>query len=412
MTDDLIEQLRARNPAPPPLAPPPIDQVLARIAAGERPTASRWPGWVVPSLAVAVAATVAVFAVASIGGSRHANLPVGRHSKLLVAKSLAGVAMQGSLHTSVLAFGAAGTGVIAWTQYRKPGSAHPTAWLATTTDRGRSWSVQRRSYSLYASPVFDGSRNAWTSAVDAHGALRLFSSHDGGLNWAPTQSAGATEGASGRCRWVVMRGPASGNQLPATANQPLPATNQSGLTVSAASATNAYVSAPTRLGSDIYITHDGGRSWETIGAGCGDGRTTVDATVTGAALWRVCNRGHNFDVLRTTNGGDSWDDARLPFDLGNTFDPITAQVAWAAAADGTIYRTANGGASWQPVFRTGGPHGRSTPGVGPVLSAQNAKDASILVQLRDGPHSTNLIIYRTTDAGRFWPPTVVKLPRG
>jgi photosystem II stability/assembly factor-like uncharacterized protein len=280
--------------------------------------------------------------------------------------------------------------------------------------------------------VFDGSRNAWTSAVDAHGALRFFSSHDGGLNWAPTQSAGATEGASGsvsvadgtvwavgtgscaasRCRWVVMRGPASGNQLPATANQPLPATNQSGLTVSAASATNAYVSAPTRLGSDIYITHDGGRSWETIGAGCGDGRTTVDATVTGAALWRVCNRGHNFDVLRTTNGGDSWDDARLPFDLGNTFDPITAQVAWAAAADGTIYRTANGGASWQPVFRTGGPHGRSTPGVGPVLSAQNAKDASILVQLRDGPHSTNLIIYRTTDAGRFWPPTVVKLPRG
>ena len=45
MTDDLLEQLRARNPAPAPLPPPPIDDLLARIAAGERPSTSRWPAW-------------------------------------------------------------------------------------------------------------------------------------------------------------------------------------------------------------------------------------------------------------------------------------------------------------------------------------------------------------------------------
>jgi hypothetical protein len=43
MTDDLVEQLRARNPVPAPLPPPPIDAVLVRIAAGERPAGRRWP---------------------------------------------------------------------------------------------------------------------------------------------------------------------------------------------------------------------------------------------------------------------------------------------------------------------------------------------------------------------------------
>ena len=61
----------------------------------------------------------------------------------------------------------------------------------------------------------------------------------------------------------------------------------------------------------------------------------------------------------------------------------------------------------------------STPGFSPVLSAQGGDDASVLVQLTDGPishdqvpHATNLIVYRTTDAGRSWQPTVVKLPPG
>ena len=449
MTDDLIEQLRARNPAPAPLPAPPIDDVLARIAAGERPATSRSPGWVAPALAIAVAAAVAVFAVVSIGGRRHAAVPAAQsaghtassaHTTTLRVRSLAGEAMRGSLHTSVLGFGPAGTGVIAWTQYRNPGTVHPAAWLATTSNGGGSWSVQRQSFSLSTTPVFDGSRNGWGSAVDASGALRFYSTHDGGRSWAPGQSAAATEGtrgavsiadgtvwavgtgscSSGRCKWVVMRAAASGDRLPATAGQPLRPTNQNDTTISAASATTAYVTAPARLGSDIYVTHDGGRHWRRIPARCGDGRTTLGATSTGAgALWRVCTRGNNSDVLRTTNEGGTWSSVRLPFVLAYWFEPVSAQVAWTADVHGTIYRTANGGATWQPVWHPGGPHGRSTPAFSPVLSAQSGDDASVLVQLTHGPisrdrvpHSTNLVVYRTTDAGESWEPSVVKLPPG
>ncbi len=449
MTDDLIDQLRARNPAPAPLPPPPIDDVLARIAAGERPSTSRWPGWIMPSLAVVVAAAVAVLALVSIGGSRHAVVSAGHskghtatstHTTPLVVRSLAGEAMRGALHTSVLTFGPGGTGVIAWTQYRNPGTVHPAAWRATTADGGRSWNVQRRSFSLSTSPVFDGSRDGWTSAVDASGALRFYATHDGGRSWAPAQSAAATEGTRGavsvadgtvwavgtggcagsRCKWVVMRGPASGDRLPATASQPLPPTNQNDTTISAASPTTAYVTAPARRGSDIYVTDDGGREWRRIPAQCGDGSTTLGATVTGAgALWQVCSRGNSAVVLRTTNDGGSWSRVRLPFVLAYWFEPVSTEVAWAADVHGTIYRTGNGGASWQPVWHTGGPHGRSTPGFSPVLSAQTGDDASVLVQLTHGPisrdqvpHSTNLVLYRTTDAGRSWQPTVVKLPPG
>lgn len=145
MTDDLVEQLRARNPAPAPLPPPPIEDVLARIAAGERPATSRWLRWAGPSLAIVVAAAVTAVAVVSLHGSRHAAAPTGQskghtatsaHTPPIVVRSIAREAMRGSLHTSVLTFGPAGMGVIAWTQYRTAGTVQPKNWLATTATEG------------------------------------------------------------------------------------------------------------------------------------------------------------------------------------------------------------------------------------------------------------------------------------
>ncbi|MGH2929613.1 MAG: hypothetical protein ACRDL8_15535, partial [Solirubrobacteraceae bacterium] len=192
MTDDLIEELRARNPAPAPLSPPPIETVLARIAAGERGrSGSRWPGMVGLSLAIMVAVAVAAGALVAIGGEHHTATPGNRgatHSAAaahgaagrLTLRSLAGEAMRGSLQSPVLAFGPAGTGVIAWTQSTSPNPAHPKSWLATTRNRGRSWDVGRRGFSLFSAPAFDGSRDGWAMVIDAHQALRFFASHDDG----------------------------------------------------------------------------------------------------------------------------------------------------------------------------------------------------------------------------------------
>lgn len=443
MTDDLVEQLRARNPVPAPLPPPPIEEVLVRIAACERPAGPRWRQWVGPSLAIVIAGAVAAVAIVSLHAGHHAAAPAGhptRHTAAAAPGPGPGEAMRGSLRTPVLGFGPAGTGVIAWTQFRTTSTVHPQSWLATTSDAGRSWSVERRSFSLSANPVFDGSRDGWTQGVDPNRILRFYVTHDGGGSWTPAQSAAVADSVDGAvsvaggvvwavgtsncagsgCRWIVMRGPASGDRLPATAAQPLPPTNQNATTISASSATTAYVASAARRGTVIYATRDGGRHWHRIPDQCSDGSTEFGLSATSPdSLWRVCVRSKQFFALRSTNGGAGWSAKRLPFIPLYAFEPVSSQVAWSQDVQGTIYRTADGGASWQAVWHSGGPHGRPTPGLSPILSAQSEDDASLLVQLTRGPtshdgvpRSTNLIVYRTSDAGRSWNSSVVKLPPG
>ncbi|MGH2859507.1 MAG: hypothetical protein ACRDMJ_18690 [Solirubrobacteraceae bacterium] len=452
MSDDLIEQLRARNPAPAPLPPPPIEMVLARIADTERrPSGSRWPGLLGLSLAVAVAVAIAVGALVSIGGGQHSTTP-GSHrpnhraapahsaTGRATVKPVAGEAMRGSLQGPVLAFGPGSTGVIAFTQSTSASTAHPKAWLATTRNAGRSWSVARRDFSLFSAPVFDGSRDVWAMVVDAHQTLRFYVSHDDGQRWSAAQSAAAPDSVPGdvsvaggmvwavgtgscsgpSCQWIVMRGSAAGDRLPPTAAQPLPPTNQNATTISAVSATTAYVTAPGRDSTAIYATHDGGRHWRQIPYQCAGGDTPSGATAThSGSLWRICAGSKRFFVVRSTDGGAQWSGKRLPFIPQEAFEPISSRVAWSQDAHGTIYRTADGGSSWQAVWHPGAPHGQAMPGASPILSAQSADDASLLVQLTIGPTSrgripraTNLVVYRTTDGGANWYPSIVKLPSG
>lgn len=452
MSDDLIDQLRSRNPAPAPLAPPPIETVLARIAAGERgPSGSRWPELLGLSLAVAVAVAVAVGALVWIGGGQHSTTPRsspatratpsthGATGGRLTVKPVAGEAMRGSLQSPVLAFGPGGAGVIAFTQATSASTVHPKSWLATTRNAGRSWSVARRGFSLFSAPVFDGSRDIWAMVIDAHQTLRFYVSHDDGQRWAAAQSAAAPDSVPGdvsvaggvvwavgtgscsgpSCRWIVMRGPAADNRLPATAAQPLPPTNQNATTISAGSATTAYITAPGRHRTIIYATHDSGRHWRKIPDQCAGGSTPFGATATGRdSVWLICAGSKHSFVMRSTDGGAQWSGERLPASSQSAFEPVTSQVAWSQDVHGTIYRTADGGRSWQAVWHPAGPNGPA-PGARPVLSVQSADDASLLVQLTIGPISrggipraTNLVVYRTTDGGANWHPSIVKLPAG
>ncbi|MBV9604541.1 MAG: hypothetical protein JO027_05520 [Solirubrobacterales bacterium] len=443
MTDELLEQLRARNPAPAPVAPPPIEDVLGRIAAGEGSAGPRWPHWVPPSLAIVITAAVAAVALVSLHRRQPAATPAAhptRQTGAATATPGPGEAMRGSLHVGLVGFGPGGTGVIAWMQFRTASALHPTSWLARTSDGGRSWSVARRSFSLFANAAFDGSRDGWAQGVDSNRILRFYVTHDGGRSWTPAQSAAGADSADGEvsvadgavwavgtgscaaggCRWIVMRGAASGDRLPATAVQPLPPTNQNATTISASSATTAYVASPGEHGTVIYATRDSGQHWRQIPSQCSGGSSEFGLGAPGTdTLWRVCVLSKQFFVERSTDGGARWSAKRLPFIPLFAFEPVSSLVAWSQDIRGTIYRTADGGASWQPVWTTGGAHGRPIAGFSPILSARSRDDASVLVQLTRGPisrdeipRSTNLVVYRTSDGGRSWNPSIVKLPAG
>jgi photosystem II stability/assembly factor-like uncharacterized protein len=448
MTDELLEQLRARNPRPEPM-PPPIDQVLARIAADKPSVRLRWPRWLGPSLAVAVAVAVAAVVLVATYGGRHAAGPTGTavgrtpssdHHRMPALRLRAIPAMRGALERPVLGFGSGGAGVIGWAQFRTPRTVKPAAWLATTTNAGGSWSVTRRGFSLATNPVFVGASDGWAVAVGQDRALRFYVTHDDGHRWAPAASAAAAEPSSGEvsiaggvvwavgtgscaatgCQWVVMRGLASGDRLPSTAGQPLPVTRQNQTTISATSATAAYVTTPARVGSNIYVTHDGGRDWRRTAAGCGDGHTVFGiAATSGNTLWQVCGRGRSYQVTRRTGGGAAQTTWRLPFIPVDGFEPVSADTAWAQSEHGKIYRTTDGGEHWQLVWSPGGPHGGSVPGRSQELSAESANNATLLVSIITGPvsrdrvpRSTNLILYRTTDGGHSWQSSPIRLPHG
>src|ERR1700722_2537171 len=93
MNSDPIERLSQANPVPGEMSPlsielvrrrlpdaverPRRDPARHRIATGKRSVASRWAGWLAPSLAIAVTAGVVVFVVISLGG-RHTAVSGGQ----------------------------------------------------------------------------------------------------------------------------------------------------------------------------------------------------------------------------------------------------------------------------------------------------------------------------------------------
>ena len=243
MTDELMEQLRARNPRPQPIAPP-IDEVLARIAADKPSARVRWPGWLGPSLAVAVAVAVAAVALVTTRGDRQAAAPTGT----------VGHATNSDHHRRQRCRSAAfrrcgratDTGARIWVRRRRsdrvragPGStdcqAGGVAW--DQQQRRTSWSVGRRGFSLSTNPMFDGAHDGWAVGGGVRPRVAVLRTHDGGRRWAPAASAAAADSlpgdvsvaggmvwavgtggcAASGCQWVVMRGPASEDRLPATA---------------------------------------------------------------------------------------------------------------------------------------------------------------------------------------------------
>jgi len=116
-------------------------------------------------------------------------------------------------------------------------------------------------------------------------------------------------------------------------------------------------------------------------------------------------------ILRTTDGGKSWQDVTPPYPIGNivigpAFTSLNGDVAWVAVSQkqlsgGTfpslVYHTSDGGHSWQDS-----PLPESHLGVSQVQFV-NAQDGWVLASFGGGGAGSQAVdLFRTTDGGLTW----------
>lgn len=470
MTTEPLDRLRATNPLPNGSSAPPVERVLERIRR-ERSVAGRWRFWagalsrwtgaLVPALGVAVAIAVVVVAVMTLRhGSARTHTPTaptgsarripGSAVPAIPVPAVPAGGMRGLVFVQGVAFPSAADGVISLQECAGCHNGVPTShaverdWLATSADGGASWKVERRSLNVFH-PRFSGA-NGWAEGLQAAsrlaGIARFYVTHDSGRTWSQAASAAPPLGnqdvsvAAGEvwaigsacsnpahCTVTVLHAAVGGSRLAATQAQPIGG-DWTNVEVVGAGVKTAYVDNPDRFG-DAFVTHDDGRSWQRIAPPCPRGsfaRIASDGWSGGA--WASCLARHGGTTLtRTTERGRSWKTLPGRFAQIVWLQPVSSRVAWGAPWDGDVLRTTDGGLTWRRVWSAPASLARGmSPAVTqasspPTLAASSAASATVMTIAARGHVGkqaafTNLVVYRTTNGGATWTPSVVRLPSG
>ncbi len=141
------------------------------------------------------------------------------------------------------------------------------------------------------------------------------------------------------------------------------------------------------------------------------------AAGTSASLWQACNvavkkphlrkpaPGRTFLLARSNDGGLHWETRPNPMSVVE-LHPVSALVAWGWDDMGHASRTTDGGTTWQQVWPAAS---LATTGTPEAFSSQNALTAEITVAVSPAT-GTYLVVYRTHDGGHTWQPSVIALP--
>ncbi len=466
MTDELLDRVRAVDPLPEGSTPPPFEFVFARLEdmPGRRGQhrRGRFLALFLPAVSVAVVIGVMVAAATLLhagrnggrqhgAGTGHGNTPNAATGVTSASTpSIPAGGMPGFVTVWSAGFSSDGDGVISLQQClrcepngNQTSRSTDTEWLLTTSDGGRSWKRTARGYYVQR-PLLVGqdgwaggeqmvSRSQGGGAAEWEpglGIVRYFVTHDAGRSWSVARTApdvGGLASLVGSEVWAVghssnvaiLHGPVSGEELSATASQPIQG-GYPNVRVQGAGADSAYV-----VNGDVpqqaFATHDDGRTWQRLTPPPCTGKyafASLDAAFE-QTIWLTCSGGTDRTprLDRSLDGGRSWQ--QLPVGLGNNgpqqLAAVNARVAWVLTSNWELLRTTNAGATWQPVWSATDPRvsplSRPTtnpsPSPLPILSVQSADSASIVTLLNRGTTEraaklTNLVVYHTTDGGQSW----------
>lgn len=178
--------------------------------------------------------------------------------------------------------------------------------------------------------------------------------------------------------------------------------------------------------SGILRTTDGGSQWRDVTPANVAKLAPSDVRegfLSAEAAWVVAGGGAGLTVYRTADGGATWRSAAIAVPIVPAWFSIAfadAKHGWIMANTGValqhesvdIFRTTDGGAGWQLVSRTGATG--STPGALPFAGAKYGiafaspeLGWASVETLRPGGGAA---LYRTTDGGTSWAPQPIPAP--
>ncbi|HEV2306656.1 MAG TPA: hypothetical protein VGR93_14150 [Candidatus Acidoferrales bacterium] len=175
-------------------------------------------------------------------------------------------------------------------------------------------------------------------------------------------------------------------------------------------------------GDGMYKSTDAGKSWQHIGLTDTRhiGKILVDPQdpnrIFVAALGHVYSPNSERGVFRSTDGGQSWTKVLYKNDITGAadliFDPTNPQILYAAMwtvqrtpwsltsgglPDDGLYKSTNGGDTWQKLGGSGWPHGLLGK-IGVAVSAANPQRVYALVEATGEQKG----LYRSEDGGQSW----------
>ncbi|HEX3618018.1 MAG TPA: hypothetical protein VHU61_15860 [Solirubrobacteraceae bacterium] len=333
------------------------EQLVAATERGVRRRRWRWP-WLMrirlPLRAptVGIAAGVGAALAASAIAATLTQLPASKPKP--VARTSAGAAT-GAGARSFTTAGAVPAGfspesftaiseLTWWLLGIAPCGGHSCTTIVHTIDGGPSFTR------IPAPPTSQVANLRFGSLDDGYAfGQQLWSTHDGGRNWARLQLGSTVDDldiSGGRVYAIVSsRGHTQLMSSPLATDSWTRVAGLGGGHLSGLWAQGATVFVES--GSHLLVSDDSGRSFRRVGGVRGAGDCAYDGGP--QALWALCSTGTApDDILLSTDSGNSFNAAaQVPDGPIDSFAAATATVA-VASGQGPLYVTSDAGASWTP----------------------------------------------------------------